>query len=324
MVVMETSDGDNTDVSCDNCRRAGRDIHLTEYRRSRLRGKNKRCYFAVDTNNGCSSMHLCGCCDRYLLEGSNDATDYWPAMIYCFLSHKSLPDTVDLSFVTKWSYIPLSWRRWWLPAFQNDIQDHVVEPMFDDVSADLSEAEEAIRGLKWKKLALYMDRHLAYPEVQCPFGCSEFLARTNKLPLKDFLWYVTNYQMKCHNPPTGKHWTDHISPSYPSTALILERFSCRPSIAITDDGPMILSCREHSTRSTEAYLHVPESPTGNMYSPNSNSYAPVVIRSKVNKNFKVGLVAPTYSPFDQPCKGNRFFFLPILSFFRETTTVIHF
>ena len=126
-------------------------------------------------------------------------------------------------------------------------------------------------------------------QVRCPWGCSEFLTRTNKVPLKEFLWYYTNYEMDCCKPAAGTHWTDTISPTYPSKCLILEKFECTHSIAITEDGPMILCCRDHSERSTKAYIHVPESPTGSIYTPNSNSVAPVTLRSRTNRSFKVSI-----------------------------------
>lgn len=124
-------------------------------------------------------------------------------------------------------------------------------------------------------------------QVRCPWGCSEFLHRANKLHMKDFLWYSSNYQMKCLQAPQGKHWTDFISPSFPSSCLILERFSCSPVVVMSDDGPMILSCRNHCEQSTKAYIHVPESPTGTIYTPNSNGFAPVTVRSRTYKFFKV-------------------------------------
>ena len=127
-------------------------------------------------------------------------------------------------------------------------------------------------------------------KVRCPWGCSEFLHRTKHLPLKDFLWYYSNYEMPCYKTPTGKHWTDFISPSYPSPCLILEKFLCSPSMAFMEGEPVIMCCREHSVRSTNASLHVPESPTGAIYTPNANSFAPVAIRSRTNRNFKVSSI----------------------------------
>ena len=129
-------------------------------------------------------------------------------------------------------------------------------------------------------------------QVRCPFGCSEFLHKVNTAPLEDFLWAFSNYQMKSYGTAVQKTWTDCISPSFPSTCLILEKFECSPSLALTDDGMMILCCREHSKHTKESYLHVPESPekTGSIFSPNGNAFAPVVIRSRNIRNFKVGTV----------------------------------
>ena len=93
--------------------------------------------------------------------------------------------------------------------------------------------------------------------------------------------------MPSYYSPIGRSWVDSISPSYPSSCLILEHFGCDPCIAITDEGAMILSCREHTVRNKDAILHVPESPTGCVYSPRSNGFAPVVATSRSIRSFKV-------------------------------------
>jgi hypothetical protein len=97
--------------------------------------------------------------------------------------------------------------------------------------------------------------------------------------------------MKTYKSPKGKSWVDFISPSYPSSCLILEYFQCSPSVALTDDGMMILCCREHSKYSKDSYLYVPESPeqTGTIYTPNANAFAPVVIRPRTVRHFKVSI-----------------------------------
>lgn len=106
-------------------------------------------------------------------------------------------------------------------------------------------------------------------------------------PLEDFLWHFSNFQMPTYCSSVGRDWIDSISPSYPSSCCILEKFRCVPSVAITDEGAVILGCREHSKRSKEALLHVPESPSGNIYSPLANRFTPITIRSRTNRNFKV-------------------------------------
>ena len=131
-------------------------------------------------------------------------------------------------------------------------------------------------------------------QVRCPFlGCSEFLHRVNTAPFEDFLLHFSNHQMESYCQPVGKTWTDCISPSYPKTVEILYKFPCEPCIVLNDDGPMILLCRNHSTKSKDSYLHVPESATGNIYTPNANAFAPVVIRPRTNRNYKVSVTAGT-------------------------------
>lgn len=129
----------------------------------------------------------------------------------------------------------------------------------------------------------------SHRQVRCPFGCSEFLHRANKVPLKDFLWSYSNYQMPCQNKAHTYDWTDFICPSYPSSCSILENkaFQCSPSIVVTDEGPMILTCRDHNQKTKQWYLYVPESPTGTIHTPNGNSCASVTIRPRIFRVFKV-------------------------------------
>ena len=93
--------------------------------------------------------------------------------------------------------------------------------------------------------------------------------------------------MPLYHAPIGRSWIDSISPSYPSKSLILEKFLCLPTLAMVDEEPVILSCREHTKRSKTAILHVPESPTGTVYSPYADGFAAVTVRPRTNRPFKV-------------------------------------
>lgn len=165
-----------TNVPCANCRRVGPDLDVQEFGRQALLGKHTRTYYAVPKltreelrtrrRHGPNAVrvYLCGCCKRYILEKSDDASDYWPGMIYKFLVHKNSRHAKKVSFCQKWSLIPQTWRHWWQTEFQHRIEAGV-DPVFVDVSNELQEVTEAINELKWARLAKNMDQHFAYPEV---------------------------------------------------------------------------------------------------------------------------------------------------------------
>lgn len=169
----------STETTCANCKRVGSDLNICKVNRELLKGKHNRQYYSIPNltkeekkmrrhfGPDAVNVYLCSCCVRHLLENSGntyDANDYWPAMIYKFLSHKNSEYVEKLSFHHKWSLIPATWRHWWETEFQDSIID-APNPVFVDVSQELQEVTEAINELKWNHLARCMDKHFAYPEV---------------------------------------------------------------------------------------------------------------------------------------------------------------
>jgi hypothetical protein len=280
-------------ICCSNCHRLSNDIALFECEASETRKKARMTYYCIAPNS--PIIHLCHECKQYLL-GSNKSPmlmHYWPAMVYSFLSFKYPKDVLAIPLADRWKFIPSSCRDWWREVIQNeDIMEE--EPVFKDVTVSYHTLKKDLKELQWLNLGKSMDRHLAYPEIRCPWGDSEFLHRVNYLPFGDFLWYASNYSMPTYQKKAGRSWVDGINPSYPSACKILEKFPCVPSMIMTEKGPMILCCRHHSTTTLDAYLHVPESTTGSIYTPNSNQYAPAVIRSRTLRNTKLNYFSDTY------------------------------
>lgn len=284
-------------VHCSNCRRHGHGINLTQCSLEdidKLKQKTQMIYNCIP--RGSTSVFLCSHCNNFLLSRSKQKPrycDYWPAMIYAFLSSTPNANLVAPNLNERWKCLPETWRKWWRHVFVEQLMEE--DPLFIDLSTELEELKNGIKQLEWINLARLLDEHLAYPEVRCPWGCSEFLNQVKFVPLEDFLWYYSGYTFKIRNTICGKLWTDGINPSYPSACLILEKFPCRPSMVLNDDGPMLLCCRRHSTNTKEAYLHVPESPTGTIHSPYSNQYTPAIIKSRTLRNSKMNCKSDTYS-----------------------------
>jgi len=137
-----------------------------EFHRCLFRGKSSRAYYNIGKlPKKKISVRLCGSCERYLLEKSNDPCDYWAAMIYEFLTHGNSPGVVEVSFQERWKILPQTWRGWWEDEFEDAMIDEC-EPVFVDVTKELKEVENAISQLRWRNLAATMDKHFAYPEVR--------------------------------------------------------------------------------------------------------------------------------------------------------------
>ena len=164
-----------TNITCANCRRVGPDLTVTKYSRQLLLYKHNRPYYALPTltyqetrlrrlhGPDAVTVWLCSCCDHHLLEGSNDASDYWPGMIYKFLIHKSSRHTRKVSFRDRWLLIPETWKGWWETEFRHHNAD--TKAVFVDVTKELHEVNEAVERLEWVSLAKCMDNHFVYPEV---------------------------------------------------------------------------------------------------------------------------------------------------------------
>ena len=164
-------------VCCDNCRRKGPDLKVRRFPRTGLKGKHSKTYYAIpkltkEQKRSCrrncendTHVMLCSCCERYLLEGSTDANDYWPSMVYEFLVHTNSKDSLKVRFWQKWRLIPATWRPWWQDSLLYLRQSIENMPLFVDLTGELQEVKETIEELRWVRLAKCMDTHFVYPEV---------------------------------------------------------------------------------------------------------------------------------------------------------------
>lgn len=134
-----------------------------------MKKKKKKLYYTVVTDNQMVDVALCHHCEQYLMvkTTNNRTRDYWPAMVYVFLSCKTSGNLKSVPFRLKWRLIPATWRRWWSDVLADRIEDVEEDPMFQDVTSVLLEMEEVFRELRWVDLAKCVDKHFAFPEVLC-------------------------------------------------------------------------------------------------------------------------------------------------------------
>jgi hypothetical protein len=185
---MNNTRNDNR-LCCSNCQRRSNGIALFECSVSETKKKRRMMYYCITTSTNNAIIHLCHECKEYLL-GSNKPPvlkHYWPAMVYSFLSLKYPEHVVAIPLAERWRFIPSSWRDWWSQVIQNeDIMEE--EPVIKDVTLSYYALQKDLKELHWLNLGKSMDRHLAYPEIRCPWGDSEFLHRANYLPYGDLLY----------------------------------------------------------------------------------------------------------------------------------------
>lgn len=292
-----------TNEHCCNCRR--HQVPLFVHSSDILKRKRGKKYCQLPVIDGPATViSLCANCERYLLStGKPHPKEYWPSMVWAFLSHGSKFDCLQsTSLSDRWSLIPAKWREWWLSSaivlHESPISMHNPPPLFSDMTLEANAFQQTILELRWMELAKQMDSHLAYPEVRCPWGCSEFLHKCNKLPLEDFFFSYSNWIFDCYQSGTAnsRKWTDCIRPDFPSSVCILEndKFLCQPTICIGEEGAQILSCRNHTIQSKERYVFPPSTITGTLFTNNSNQLSPAVCRSRTLRETKLHNFSDTY------------------------------
>lgn len=252
---------------------------------------------------------LCKDCYGTLCVEHNNPRSYWCAMLWRFLSSSLRNDQIGcgernvmrVDLQSKWALIPSPMRKWWLPEcirYDPSLTLDEPAPKFFLVTEERNQLLNAIYDLRWTALEEQLNLHLAYTEVRCPFGDSEFLHKTNLLPLEDFLTVFDNYRMNSFSRvETVLSWVHVIMPSFPCSCFVLENpsFRCRPCLVLDNkQGLSILACRNHNTTFKQRLLYPPTSPTGCLYSRNSNQYAPVVIQSRSLRKVKLHTYSDTY------------------------------
>lgn len=287
------------EVECSNCYRRHVELHLCC--RNDVKKHNRKKYYFLCTSEVSISCYLCKDCKNYLFSQttSPQRRDYWAAMTYKFLTFVC-NDNIGIRkipLLQRWKYIPQAWRIWWWHLMREDIHENDNNlPLFVDTTKEYYMVKEDLKNLNWIKLATMMDKFMACPTVRCPWGCSEFLHACNYVNWEDFLFHASNFQLDIYGSKPGRLWTDSMNPSFPTVGCILEHFHVYPSIVNHHEhGPVILTCRNHNKSSTERYLHVPENPYGTLFTPHSNQYAPVVIKTRCIRRMKKNHFSDTFS-----------------------------
>ena len=273
--------------------------------------KSSKKYFNLQSESGGASrfgrnFKLCTQCWSYILGPTPSAPiDYFPVMLWKFLSH--LPsDSISLvlPYRTRWSYIPTEWRPWWLQSMRE--LDSTISldnplPRFYLGTHALDRVRTAIEELQWTELAYVLDHFLEVPLVRCPWGCSEYYHHAKELSFEAFLTVVSNGHFDSFYSGKTKEkqrrWVDCIRPNYPCAAYILDcdEFCSKPTLVHSKThGIAILSCQRDDTKSTERYVFVPSSPTGSLYTSNSNQFAQAEITCRTMRATKYNTYSDTY------------------------------
>ena len=215
-------------------------------------------------------------------------------MIWAFLTRDISDDRHQkMTPEERWSYIPVTWRDWWFKSYHTlypQISLMEPPPLFLDITKEKNRLTKVMHEWKFKSLSRAADKHLTYPEVLCPWGCTEFLHQTNELPFEHFLYVRANGAFGIYSPPAKDwSWPCTIRPDYPKSCCILENpeFVCQACVIVPEDSaPMILCCNDHNMHCKSKYIHPPTNPTGSLHTHNSIQFSPVVFKSRLLRTVK--------------------------------------
>ncbi len=287
---------------CWNCRRHGVENDAVAWSEVSRKTRKMYCNFRRPPGQTPEFVYLCRLnCRKYMMSADSVSRDYWPAMMWKFLSSEPTdPIIISLDAITKWSYIPTEWRHWWIGSMQQLHGTHLTvsnpEPKFELATDDYDGIKKAITELKWRDLYKAIDRHVSYPSVRCPWGCSEFLHQCNFLPIEDFLAFKSNWCFEIG--VKKKSWPLGTKPSYPDSCVVLDNpdFRVTPCVYLDENGNglSLLCCRNHSVSATARYLHVPVNPLGSLYAPHCDQYAQTTLQSRTLRRTKKNTYSDTF------------------------------
>jgi hypothetical protein len=149
----------------------------------------------------------------------------------------------------------------------------------------------------WAEISEIIESSLTIPTVRCPWGCGEFLGRTNHLALdvfwKRYLDVVIPYSKASELACNRGFREDLLS----KEACILgnKKWKCMPSVAfINGYGPRILICRYHSSRDRFDYIHPTGNPTGSLSFEGDNALAQVMAVPRTVRSFQPKAYSHSY------------------------------
>jgi predicted GIY-YIG superfamily endonuclease len=308
-IVDESDDGKTTDDEhsnvmeeaeesfprCDNCSRMGIELHGIEKENVNFRLKfscvKKKEFVAME------QLFLCNECRTMLTDKSQSVR----------------PDVVWPSFVRKaleqhgtraWVMLPQKWREWWLDfaVVRQSLNVGILQPPLKvaELSKEHVEFCEMMGNLgetSFRRFKATVEATLAVPRVRCPWGCSEFVGRTNSMPLDVFfsgyLDGLLTYTKSKNSFTCVRGFRQDL---FEGQVEILSNpsWKCMPAIVDDGAGPKFQSCRFHTSKDRMKYLHPPRNPTGHLSFSDDNNFSQVVAVPRTVRAFRSNKFTNSY------------------------------
>ena len=214
-----------------------------------------------------------------------------------------------------WTFLTSEWRSQWHAQvsllYPNN--DFTVDGAVVVDCTPLARQAQCINDIEMMKDTAWVNFVCAFeacntvPQIRCPWGCSEYIGKTNSMPfdqvvsefaLKRIKTYTSSTKMQRHG--FRKDWL--LEP-----CEILHRWKVYPSIEMVGGDPMILLCRYHNSGHLGRYIHPPRNPTGSIGLRGDHSLAQIMAvprsvgtfkRKKSTNSYRLLKVLGNYSGID--------------------------
>ena len=271
-----------TSVECQKCRR----IPSTPLKTATI-GEIKVTQFGCRLSR--TSHDLINLCDEcfHFSTGGSSWKNAWPAVILDFLIGKFSGLVSNKPFH---SVLPQSM----LQQYQH-LRQNIGDPdrVFNDLTPKLSTFKNLKQSLKVEDVKAAHNT-FCFPEVRCPFGCSEFVGQTGTVPFHYFLNKLDpNFKFKVTN---WKLRLRCVRPDWLTSYIHNDMFIIKPHVVIDNvKGLCIATCSFHNGGSNKLFVHPPCNPTGRLPSRNSDRLGPATITYNSYKPAKPNYSSHTYS-----------------------------
>ena len=274
-----------TDAECQKCRRITcsslNSISMTDVKQTAF-----GCRLPGETSD---FARLCNECSHYTTHGFQSPWRIiWPCVVLDFLRGKynGVADGKPFHKV-----LPTSILKQYQHLLQINTDEK--ETVFADLTHKLQEFTNLKEELKIEGLQKAHNKY-CFPEVRCPFGCTEFVGDTGLIPLQFFLQMLD--QNFAFNKIKWKRRLRCVRPDWLCSYNHNDVFNVRPHIVIDEkQGLCLATCKFHNGGSHQFFVHPPTNPTGRLPSKNADRLGPATVSYNCYKPSKPNFSTHTFS-----------------------------
>ena len=314
--TMENSDNSNNLVlgdKCANCKRhnvvrfnmpnlAHLQISFKKVKRKEIKQRSKL-RFTASSRTSLEIVVLCSQCYNYLTKA--DGAKYvnmWPSFLWWFMSNESLHRMYGLRL---FRLIPSTWFIWWE---NHESNDPLITSFVRDVTSKRKIFKKSIKHELLSTIAKGCDEYL-FPDVLCPWGCSEYMHKVGYLDIDIMLqrfhnkvyFTLVNEVEECEKVFSCRddYLRDDVS-DY-DRILLNPEWVAMPSCIIDEKyGAVFLTCRLHTRGTRKKYVHVPRNPfRHNIPSSIGDQLCHAIIKPRCIKPMKASKYSNTYQMHEQ-------------------------